>query len=125
MRDLKEETETKGLSKVKNFWDQINSIGKWRTWRNFDFRNDNPLKAKAETLMKMIEQRNILMSEGHDQLIWGKNNEGTFNLKEEKLILLELDSHAPDRIWQDLWRHQGWMKIKLFMWLVQHRKILT
>lgn len=71
--------------------DQTNSIGKWRTWRNFDFRDDSPMKVKVETLMKMSEQRKILMSGGHDQLRWGNNNEGTFNLKEEKLILLELD----------------------------------
>lgn len=75
--------------------------------------------------MKELDQRKILVSGGHDQLRWGNNNEGTFNLKESKLILLGLDSHAPDRVWQRLWRHQRWMKIKLFMWLVQHRKILT
>jgi len=75
--------------------------------------------------MEVLEQRKILVSGGHDQLRWGNNNEGTFNLKEAKLILLELDSHSPDRIWKNLWRHQGWMKIKLFMWLVQHRKILN
>eukprot|EP00253_Pinus_taeda_P024545 PITA_24545 len=52
LRDLKEEIATKGLSKVKEFWDQTNSMGKWRTWRKFDFRDDSPLKAKAETLKK-------------------------------------------------------------------------
>src|SRR5690606_7650277 len=56
---------------------------------------------------------------------WGKNNEGAFNLKEEKRIILERDSNLLDRVWQNLWRHQGWMKIKLFMWLVHHKKILT
>jgi len=50
LTDLKEDTNTKGLSKVKDFWDETNSIGKWRTWRNFDFRDDSPLKAKVETL---------------------------------------------------------------------------
>jgi len=123
--DLKEEIDTKGLSKVKDFWDKTNSKGKWRTWRIFDYRDDNPLKAKAKALMKMLEQRKTLVLGRHDQLRWGNNNEGTFNLKEAKCILLELDSHVPDRIWKDLWRHQGWMKIKLFMWLVQHRKLLT
>eukprot|EP00253_Pinus_taeda_P019460 PITA_19460 len=123
--DLKKDTDTKGLSKVKDFWDQTNSARKWRTWRNIDYRDDNPLKAKAEAFMKMLEQRKILVTGGHDQLRWGNNNEGTFNLKETKHILLELDSLAPDRIWKNLWRHQGWMKIKLFMWLVHHKKILT
>eukprot|EP00253_Pinus_taeda_P034910 PITA_34910 len=114
-----------GLSKVKDFWDQTNSLGKWRTWRNFNFMDDSPLKAKAETLIKILDQRNILLSEGKDQLRWGNNNERTFSLKEAKLILLNLISEASDRIWKDLWKRQGWIKIKLFMWLVQNRKILT
>ena len=29
--DLKKETDTKGLLRVKYFWDQTNSEGKWRT----------------------------------------------------------------------------------------------
>jgi len=53
----------------------------------------------------MLEQRKILKLEGQDQLRWGNNNEGAFNLKEAKLILLDLNSQAPDKIWQDLWRH--------------------
>lgn len=72
MGDLKVEANTKGLSKVKDFWDHTISIGKWRTWRNFDFKDDNPLKVKGETLMKVLEQRDILASRGHDQLRWGK-----------------------------------------------------
>ena len=65
------------------------------------------------------------MAEGQDQLRWGDNKEGTFNLKEAKNILLELDPLVPDKIWQNLWKHLGWMKIKLFMWVVYHKKILT
>lgn len=73
----------------------------------------------------MLDQRKILVSEGHHQLRWGNNNEGTFNLKEAKRIILELDSNVPNRVQQNLWRRQGWMKIKLFMWMVHHKKILT
>eukprot|EP00253_Pinus_taeda_P019318 PITA_19318 len=125
LKDLKAETNTKEFTQVKDFLDQTNSSGKWRKWRNFDLRNDNPLKSKAERLMKMLEKRKILVSKGNDQLRWGNNNEGNFNLKEAKLILLDLDSQAPDRIWQNLWKHQGWMKVKLFLWLVLQRRILT
>jgi len=123
--DLKRETNIIGLSHVKYFWDQNNNASKWRKWRNMIYREDSPLKTKAETLMQILEQRKILVIGGHDQLRWGNNNEGTFNLKEAKCKLLEMDSLAPDRIWQNLWRHQGWMKIKLFMWLVYHKRILT
>lgn len=73
----------------------------------------------------MLDQRKILVTGGHDQLRWGNNNEGTFSLKEAKRILLELDYNVPDKAWRNLWRYQGWMKIKLFMWLVQHKKIMT
>jgi len=49
------------------------------------------LKTKAEELRKIVEQRKILVTEGQDQLRWGNNKKGTFNLKEAKGILLELD----------------------------------
>jgi len=122
--DLKKETDTKGLFKVKDFWDKTYSE-KMENLKNIDYKDDNPLKEKIEALLKMLEQRKILVIEGHDQLRWSNNNEGTFNLKEEKRILLELDSNVPSRVWQNLWRHQGWMKIKLFMRLVHHKKILA
>ena len=47
----------------------------------------------------MVEQRKILASEGQDQLRWGKNQQGTFNIKEGKGILLELNPQALDKIW--------------------------
>eukprot|EP00253_Pinus_taeda_P002127 PITA_02127 len=55
--------------------------------------------------------------------IW--NKAGNFNLKEAKRIALGLDFPNPDKLWKDLWQNQNWMKIKLFMWLVQHKRILT
>ena len=67
----------------------------------------------------------ILVTEGQNQLRWGDNNKGTFDLKEAKGIFLGLDSSVPDKTWQHLWKNQGWMKIKIFMWLVHHKKILT
>ena len=101
------ETETRGLTKVKDFWDQTNNNGKWRTWGNLNFRGDNPLKAKAETFLKRLDQRKILKSEGQDQLRWGYKNERVFNFKEAKLILLDLNTQDLDKIWLELWRHQG------------------
>lgn len=97
--DLKIETDNKGLSKVKDFWDHTDGIGKWRTWGSLKYKDDSPLKAKAEALMKKLEERKILVSGGHDQLRWGYNNEGNFNLNEAKQILLDLDSHVLDRTW--------------------------
>ena len=73
----------------------------------------------------MLDQRIILVTKGQDQLRWGNNKEGKFNIKEAKGFLLELELQTPNKNWQKLWKHKGWMKIKLFMWLVHHKKILT
>eukprot|EP00253_Pinus_taeda_P025039 PITA_25039 len=116
---LKQETDHQGLNKVKDFWDLAQTSEKWRSWSKLDHGDDSPLKIKVEALGSLLKQRMILATEGQDQLRWGNNNKGNFNLKEAKSILLGLDQR------QLLWKHQGWMKIKLFMWLVQHKKILT
>eukprot|EP00253_Pinus_taeda_P012671 PITA_12671 len=122
---LKQETDHQGLHKVKDFWDLAQTSGKWRSWRKLEYRDDSPIKIKVEALGSLLKQRMILVTEGQDQLRWGNNNKGNFNLKEAKSILLGLDYRVPNKTWQLLWKHQGWMKIKLFMWLVHHKKILT
>jgi len=50
----------------------------------------------------VLEQRNILTSTSSDQLRWGRNNEGNFNLKEAKRMVIGLDFPNPDKVWQNL-----------------------
>lgn len=83
------------------------------------------MKAQAKVLEAILEKRQILTSTSNDLLRWGRNNEGIFNLKEAKRIVTGLNYPSPDKTWKDLWNNPHWMKIKLFMWLVQHKKILT
>jgi len=66
--DLKKETNTKILFKVKDFWDQTNSEGKWRTWKKMDYREDSPLKDKAQALVTVLEQKKILVTGGMTNL---------------------------------------------------------
>ena len=123
--NLKNDTDTKRLLRVNEFLDQTNSGGKWRIWKEMEYRNNAPLKAQVDALTSILDERNILISYDYDQLRWGNNNEGKFNLKEAKRMALKLNSTKPDWVWKKLWKHQGWMKTKLFMWLVHHKKILT
>eukprot|EP00253_Pinus_taeda_P010393 PITA_10393 len=88
---LKQERESQGLIKVKDLWNLPLDSRKWRNWRKIDCREDNPIKIKAEELMSMLKQRKILVTDGQDQLRWGLNKEGTFNIKEAKRIILNLD----------------------------------
>lgn len=83
---LKHKIDTQGLNKFRDFWDHTHNTGKWRIWRNIDCREDRPLKTQAEALMRMLEQRMILVTGGQDQLRWGNNKEGSFNLKEAKVF---------------------------------------
>lgn len=123
--NLKDDTDKKGLLRVNDFQDQEISQGKWRIWKNLVYSDDSLLKAHAEALTTILEQRNILTLVDSNQLRWGKNNEGNFNLKEAKCIALGVDHPNPDWVWKDLCQNQSQMRIKLFMWLVQHKKIRT
>lgn len=122
---IKQETDFHGLIKVRDFWNLPHDTKKWRSWRKIECRGDGPIKAKTKELMKILEQRKILVTEGQDQLRWGQNNEGIFDIKEAKIITLNLEPCILAKSWHKIWSHQGWMKIKLFMWLVHHKKILT
>eukprot|EP00253_Pinus_taeda_P033643 PITA_33643 len=122
---LKNDTDNKGLLRVSDFWDQTRGNGKWRTWRDLVYNEETPLKAQAEALAVSLEQRKILTSTSSDQLRWGSNSEGNFNLKEAKIIAIGLDFPNPDKMWKDLRQNLHWMKIKLFMWLVHQKKYLT
>ena len=122
---LKNDTDNKGLLMVRDFWDQVRDNGKWKMWKNLGYNEERPLKAQADSLALDLEKRKILVSSSSDQLRWGQNTEGRFNLKEAKCKALGFDYANPDRVWNNLWRKPQWMKVKLFMWLVHQKKILT
>lgn len=122
---LKKETDAQGLIRVKDFWDLTHTSEKWRSLRNIDCGEDKPLKIKAAALGDLLKQRMILKMEEKDQLRWGNNKRRAFNLKEAKGYLLGLDYNVLDKAWKHLWKQQGWLKIKIFVWLVHHKKILT
>jgi len=92
---------------VKDFWENTHNVRKWRTWKKIEGREDRTLNSKAESLKRMLDQRMILVTERQDQLRCGNNKEGTFNIKESKGILLELESQDPNKAWKKLWRHKS------------------
>lgn len=81
---LKTDTDSKDLFLVQDFWDHGSNNGKWRKWKDLYYSNESPLKDMVDALTMYLEQRRILVLSQPDQLRWGKNNEGNFNLKEAK-----------------------------------------
>eukprot|EP00253_Pinus_taeda_P004682 PITA_04682 len=122
--DIHTDTINKGLRWVSDYWAQIRNDKKWRTWKLLDYSGMGMLHAQATTLQGLLDKRQILNSNLNDQLRWGKNKTGLFNLKEAKRIDAGLDLNI-DKTWKETWENPHWMKVKLFKWLVQQGKILT
>ena len=83
------------------------------------------LHTQAIALQGLLDKRQILNSNLNDQLRWGKNKTGLFNLKEMKRIDAGLNLPNTDKMWKEIWENPHWMKVKQFKWLVQQGKILT
>jgi len=72
-----------------------------------------------------LGKRKIGVSEEEDQLRWGRKNGGEFNLKEAGYYITDQDQENPEPHWERIWKGPQWLKIKVFEWLILHKKILT
>jgi len=59
--------------------------------KKIESREDRILNSKDESLKRILDQRIILVTTRQDQLRWGSNKEGNFNIKEAKGLLLDLE----------------------------------
>eukprot|EP00253_Pinus_taeda_P007691 PITA_07691 len=125
LESIQTDTINKGLKRVSDYWDKSRNNGKWRIWKLLDYNEVTTLKTQAQALEDILVKRKILTSTSKDQLRWGRNNVGLFNLKESKRIATGLNFPNTNKTWKDLWNNPHWMKIKLFRWLIQQDKILT
>lgn len=87
---------------VSDYWDQTRNNGKWRIWKLLDYHELKTLQTQAKALEAILEKRKILTSTSDDQLGWGRNNEGDFNLKEAKGIVTGINFPNIDKTWNDL-----------------------
>ncbi|CAN1131278.1 Putative ribonuclease H protein At1g65750 [Linum perenne] len=62
---------------------------------------------------------------GTDRLVWGLEDNGVFSVKTAYLILKDLNTDGGDYDWRLAWRWKGPNRIKHFIWLVCHNRILT
>ncbi|CAN1291848.1 Putative ribonuclease H protein At1g65750 [Linum perenne] len=62
---------------------------------------------------------------GEDGIIWGPDPRGKFTLKTAYEILASTDHHADQDIWRIVWRWTGPNRVRHFLWLVAHDRILT
>ncbi|CAN1844814.1 Putative ribonuclease H protein At1g65750 [Linum perenne] len=64
-------------------------------------------------------------SSGDDRLVWGLEDNGVFSIKSAYLLLKDINTGDEVYDWRLAWRWNGPNRIKHFIWLVCHNRILT
>ncbi|CAN1131019.1 Putative ribonuclease H protein At1g65750 [Linum perenne] len=62
---------------------------------------------------------------GADTLVWGLEADGKFSIRSAYLIITENENPESDSMWRHIWTWQGPSKIKHFLWLASHKRLLT
>ncbi|CAN0917037.1 Putative ribonuclease H protein At1g65750 [Linum grandiflorum] len=62
---------------------------------------------------------------GSDSMVWGLEPSGKFSIRTAYLLLKDLQEETSDHRWKGIWRWQGPNKIRHFLWLASHNRLLT
>ncbi|CAN1134502.1 Putative ribonuclease H protein At1g65750 [Linum perenne] len=62
---------------------------------------------------------------GEDIIAWGLEANGCFSVKSAYLLLKDIEPNAYESPWRKVWSWEGPAKIRQFLWLVTHGKIMT
>ncbi|CAN1848784.1 Putative ribonuclease H protein At1g65750 [Linum perenne] len=60
-----------------------------------------------------------------DAISWGLEPNRRFTIKSAYLLLKDINGGGDEALWRKVWQWEGPEKIKQFLWLVSHRKIMT
>ena len=70
-----------GKTTIHHYWNPINDCERWRTWDKLNPPNRDCIATLAEEVEEELGKRKIAISKDEDQLRWGRENGGEFNLK--------------------------------------------
>ncbi|CAN1153952.1 Putative ribonuclease H protein At1g65750 [Linum perenne] len=62
---------------------------------------------------------------GKDGLAWGLEPDGAFSVRSAYLMVSENDADPIDQVWRHIWKWNGPNRIKHFLWLASHKRLLT
>ncbi|CAN1192303.1 Putative ribonuclease H protein At1g65750 [Linum perenne] len=62
---------------------------------------------------------------GHDSFIWGLEPSGKFTVSSAYQLLTDTSPDSRDPTWDGVWRWPGPNRIKHFLWLATHKRLLT
>ncbi|CAN1193291.1 Putative ribonuclease H protein At1g65750 [Linum perenne] len=78
-----------------------------------------------DVVMQVIGMSTPKDSLGDDALIWGLEPKGSFSIRSAYLMLSGNDEAASDHLWNRVWKWNGPNKIKHFLWLASHDRLMT
>ncbi|CAN1215672.1 Putative ribonuclease H protein At1g65750 [Linum perenne] len=64
-------------------------------------------------------------TDGDDEMIWGPDPKGRFSIKSAYEILATTRGPPQQNTWKHIWRWQGPSRIKHFLWLAAHNRLLS
>ncbi|CAN1770674.1 Putative ribonuclease H protein At1g65750 [Linum perenne] len=62
---------------------------------------------------------------GKDSLVWGLEADGRFSVRSAYLLASDIDTSGSEPLWRQIWSWKGPSKIKHFLWLASHKRLLT
>ncbi|CAN1123467.1 Putative ribonuclease H protein At1g65750 [Linum perenne] len=96
----------------------VSSLGEWN-WSLFE----NFLS--RDGCLQVAGMSPPIAGAGEDRITWGLERDGRFSIRSAYLLITEKESAALDPIWRLIWRWKGPQRIRQFLWLVAHNRLLT
>ncbi|CAN1128818.1 Putative ribonuclease H protein At1g65750, partial [Linum perenne] len=62
---------------------------------------------------------------GKDSIVWGLEPNGAFSVRSAYLMITDNAATSSDSVWRHIWGWNGPNRIKHFLWLASHKKLLT
>ncbi|CAN1784070.1 Putative ribonuclease H protein At1g65750 [Linum perenne] len=90
-------------------------------WDRRQLENNLPL----EMVLQVQGMTPPRQESGADLLVWGLENNGRFTIRSAYDLLKDHRTDARSNNWQKIWHWKGPNKIKHFMWLAAHGKLMT
>ncbi|CAN1153626.1 Putative ribonuclease H protein At1g65750 [Linum perenne] len=82
-------------------------------------------KTPAEVALQVIGMSPPKESLGKDSMVWGLEPDGRFSVRSAFQLLSDYSSASADTIWPTIWRWHGPNKVKHFLWIASHNRLLT
>jgi hypothetical protein len=100
--ELQQEMIEQGKIKIHHYWKQENDHDRWRIWDKLNPQNRDRIATITNEVEEELGKRKIVVLE-EDQLRWGRNNGGEFNLKEARNYITDQDQEYPVQQWGKIW----------------------